>query len=552
MRVVKGWQGLDYGAIVIGAGHNGLICAAYLARAGIRTLVVEARSNVGGQAATEHVLGGAAVNICNCDHGMVRTTSILAELELERHGLRYLEVDPASLAVHWSGGPGWFSFHDVDRTLESLQISYPDEVDAYRRYVKNAVPVARMVSEIGQATPTPGSVLGNLSRNLGRSSRAIPTMLQWLRRSAADVLRSYFTADQVLTPALTLGPTVWGVAPEAPGSGLGALTYATKHVVPTGRPVGGSGALPLAVQAAFEEAGGTVRLGAKVRHILCDGPAVRGVELDSGEVIEAPIVVSAGDTHNALVRWLKDPPVAVQPLVDRYRSMPVAEGYEAKVDAVLDARYEWPGVDDTMLARLGITRDQSLFPSAVVSKSIAEITADHAAAARGRIAERPQFLVQAPSVLDPSVAAALPAGSEVFSLEVLWAPHNLEGGWAGSAEPERWLRKVSELVTMPDGRPFHEHIVSWRLMGPVEYDRELSMPRGHAQSFAGTPFTALWGRNREQTRYETPVRGLFLTGAGTFPGAGVWGASGRNAASAVLASDGRSARARRAVVDAVG
>ena len=196
---------------------------------------------------------------------------------------------PRPAGASASGGPGWFSFHDVDRTLESLQISYPAEVDAYRRYAKVAVPIAKMVSEIGQATPTPGSVLGNLGRNFGRSSRAIPTMLQWSRRSAADVLRSFFTADQVLTPALTLGPTVWGVAPQTPGSGLGALTYATKHVAPTGRPIGGSGALPLAVQAAFAEAGGTVRLGAKVRHILCDGPAVRGVELDSGEVIEAPI-----------------------------------------------------------------------------------------------------------------------------------------------------------------------------------------------------------------------------------------------------------------------
>lgn len=543
---------MDYGAIVIGAGHNGLICAAYLAKAGIRTLVVEARDTVGGQAATEHVLGGAAVNICNCDHGMVRTTSIPAELELDRHGLRYLEVDPASLAVHWNGGPAWFTFHDVERTVESLQISYPGEVEGYRRYLKAALPVAKMVSEIGQSTPTPGSVLGNLGRNPMRSSRAIPTLLRWSRRSAADVLRSFFTTDQVLTPALTLGPTVWGVAPETPGTGLGALTYATKHVAPTGRPVGGSGALPLAVQAAFEEAGGTVRVGARVRHILCDGPAVRGVELASGEVIEAPIVISAGDTHNALVRWLKDPPPAIHALVERYRTMPAAEGYEAKVDAVLDSRYDWPGVDDPMLARLGLDRNRMLFPSAIVSKPIAEITADHAAAKLGRIAEQPQFLVQMPSALDPSVAAALPSGSEVFSLEVLWAPHNLEGGWAGSGEPERWLRKVSELVTMPDGRPFHEHVVSWRLMGPVEYDRELSMPRGHAQSFAGTPITALLGRNREQTRYETPVRGLFLTGAGTFPGAGVWGASGRNAATAVLADDGRSARARRAVAAAVG
>ena len=158
--------GFDAGAIVVGGGHNGLVCAAYLQRAGVRTIVLEARETLGGCSGTDDAFGGAKVNICNCDHAMVRTTSIPEELQLDRHGLEYINVEPAYLNVHWDGGPGWFLFHDVERTLESLRISYPGEVDGYRRYVKAALPVARMATEIAQATPTPGAVLGSLARNI--------------------------------------------------------------------------------------------------------------------------------------------------------------------------------------------------------------------------------------------------------------------------------------------------------------------------------------------------------------------------------------------------
>ena len=140
---------MDHGAIVVGGGHNGLICATYLARAGIDTLVVEARSSVGGCASTVDALG-ARVNICNCDHTLVRTTPVLDELDLARHGLRYLDVDPAQQSLRYDGGPAWPVFHDVERTLDGLRRTYPDQVDGYRRYVDAALPVARPPAGAGQ------------------------------------------------------------------------------------------------------------------------------------------------------------------------------------------------------------------------------------------------------------------------------------------------------------------------------------------------------------------------------------------------------------------
>ncbi len=541
---------MDYGAIIIGAGHNGLICASYLAKAGIKTLVIDARSSVGGCASTE-TFNGARVNICNCDHAMVRSMPIADELRLSEYGLQYLDVDPAYLYNHWDGGPPWFLFHDVERTVESIGLSYPKEVAAYRKYLKAAMPVARTVIEVAQHRPTPGDVFGKLGRHLGTAISALPTLNDWSKRSVGDVVRSYFSAEQLRGPVVTTGPSVWGLSPETPGTGLGALGYAMRHAVQIGRPIGGSGALPDALRGAFEAFGGTVRLDARVSAILCSDEAVRGVRLVSGEEIVAPIVVSTGDPRATFVDWLQNPPVSATNLIQRYRDQHPHDGYESKVDAVLDAAYDIPAVDPLMRVALGLSNDEVLHPSMIVSKSLADLAADHSEQMAGRIVERPQLFVQLPSALDPSVASGLPNGHHVFSLEVLWTPYALNGGWIGSHEPQRWLSKVSELVKMADGRPFHEHVVSWRHMGPREYESQFSLVRGHAPAFSGTPLTALTGRNPEQTRYETPITGLFLSGAATFPGAGIWGAPGRNAATAILASDSRSRRAKRSVFNAL-
>ena len=110
--------------VVVGAGHNGLVCAAYLARGGLRTLLLEARDSVGGTAASER-FAGATVNICNCDHLTFRATPISEELGLAAHGLRYLDVEPAQVNMSWEGGPAWRLFHGVEATLDEMAATYP-------------------------------------------------------------------------------------------------------------------------------------------------------------------------------------------------------------------------------------------------------------------------------------------------------------------------------------------------------------------------------------------------------------------------------------------
>ncbi len=513
----------DFDAIIIGGGHNGLVCAAYLARAGFRAVVLEARDSVGGCASTVNSLG-ARINICNCDHAVFRTTPILDELGLRSAGLRYLDVDPPQISVPWDGGPAWPIFHDLERTLDGLRLTYPSEVDGYRRYVKAARPVVELALEAANRIPTRRGLVGMAAH---RKGVGLSTLLKWNRLSAADVLLSFFRSEALLAPAVTVGPAVWGLSPFTPGSGLGALTYALKHVARVGRPIGGSGALTDALRAAFEAAGGVVRCDSLVTAIHCEGSRVRGVQLQDGAELEAPIVVSACDPHSTFIRWLRDPPVQAKRLIDRWKHTPLVAGYESKIDAIVASPPRFRSLDPTLPDRLGF---DPMHATTVVAPGLDKIHAAHAAMGEGRVAQEPMFLANLPSALDPTMRVGGENGDHVFSLEVLFTPYGLAGGWPTSEEPERWLTAFGRLVD-PE---FLSGIRRSRAMTPDRYEQDFYLPRGHATSFAGGALAAFLGAKPELTRYATPIDGLYLTGAATFPGAGVWGASGRNAAHVVI------------------
>jgi beta-carotene ketolase (CrtO type) len=504
----------DFDAIVIGAGHNGLVTAAYLARAGMRTLVVEARADVGGTASSEQ-FAGATVNICNCDHLTFRTTPVIDELRLQDFGLRYLDVEPAQHNFSWASadaGAGWSLHHDVDATLDDLGRHFPGEVAGYRRYLDAATPAVRMIFDAASEPPT----FNGLTRlALRRRFSGVSTLMRWSRRSAAEVLRSFFSDDAVTGPAAVTGPMVWGITPEMPGSGLGALTHAMRHVATVGRPIGGSGQLPATLLGAFEAAGGTLRTKCAVDTIMCTGAQVSGVALVDGTQITAPIVVSACNPHDTFLRWLKHPPASAGDLVRRWTTVRHDEGYESKIDAVLDSPPVLRGFD------------RPLGPTSAIAPSLSDIDRAAAMMAQGRVLDRPAMLVNVPTLLDASIA---PPGRHVLSLEVLFTPFGMQGGWVNSSEPRRWLEAFAGLCEPG----FLDSIIEWRAMTPDVYERDFHLPAGHATSFAGGPLAAFRNANPELTRYQTALDGLYLTGAATFPGAGVWGASGRNCATVIL------------------
>ena len=504
----------DFDAIVIGAGHNGLVTAAYLARAGMSTLLVEARADVGGTAASEQ-FAGATVNICNCDHLTFRTTPVIDELRLADHGLSYLDVEPAQHNFSWPSaarGHGWSLHHGLDATLDDLAVHFPSQVDGYRRYAAAAMPAVEMVFEAASEPPT---VAGLTRLALRRRLSGSRTLMTWSRRSAADVLRSFFDDDAVMGPGALTGPMVWGISPEQPGSGLGALTHAMRHVSTVGRPIGGSGEVPRSLLAAFEGSGGTLRTASPVDTIMCSGERVSGIALIDGTEITAPVVVSACNPHDTFLRWLRNPPPSAPDLVRRWEGARHDQGYESKIDAVLTEAPVLRGAD------------RPLGSTTVIAPTLAEI--DHGASLmrRGEILDLPGMLVNVPTLLDPAMVSD---GRHVFSLEALFTPFGFTGGWGDPTEPRRWLETFAELCEPG----FLDSIVDWRAMTPDVYERDFHLPAGHATSFAGGPLAVFRNDHPELTEYETAVDGLYLTGAATFPGAGVWGASGRNCATVIL------------------
>lgn len=523
--------------IVVGGGHNGLICAAYLARAGIDTLLVEARPDVGGCASTVTDLD-ARFNICNCDHSMVRAMPIADELDLASHGLEYLESEVSAAHRFHDGSTPWLFFHEVERHLEALAITHPHAVDGYRRYLADATPVAELVLAMARTTP---SVLRMSSSVLSRRAAGAARLLDWSRRSHAEVMARYFDDWHMVMPGVSTGPTVWGAPHTAPGTGMAAALYATRHLVKTGRPRGGSGALTDSVRASFEAAGGRVLCASRVERLLVRDGSVTGVRLEDGAELFADTVVAACDPQRVFVDWLDGTPPSAQRVVDRWRARPVLDGYESKLDGVLVGLPRWR--DDPTLDSVAAGADL-LAPTTVVSPSPDQIAEAHALRAQGKVAPQPTLLVNVPSVLDPHMQPT--PDQHVLSLEVLFTPYALDGGWPNSGEPARWLEVLDGLM-----EPGTLHLDRWRSMTPDRYEAEFSMHRGHTPSYAGPPLSALFGRQRETTRYRTPISGLYLSGAGTFPGAGVFGASGRNAADAVerdLSGSGRRFTSMRALL----
>lgn len=516
----------DVGAdvVVVGGGHNGLIAAAYLARAGVDTLLIEARDTVGGCASTVSDLG-ARFNICNCDHTMIRAMPFMEHLDLAGHGLEYLEPEVSMIHAYHDESDPWVFRHDIDEHLDALATTHPHWIGPYRRYLDDALDVARLVIENARRPPSVRAIIGNVARRRGRGTARL---LEWSRMSASAVFARYSDDWRMWMPAVSTGPTVWGVHPDTPGTGLAAALYAVRHLIHTGRPVGGSGALTDAIAASFATAGGRSITGARVVGLDTSAGGVTGLRLDDGRRIATRRVLAACDPQRVFNDWLEGSFIGVdraaRDQIADWRSRPTHDGYESKIDAVLTAPPEPIHVRRLGNALPGLAGVDLLGPTAVICPTPDDLAEAHRRRAHGGVADRPTMLLNIPTAADAAMFAT--PGEHVLSLEVLFTPYAHE--WSTSAEPQRWLGILDGLC-----EPGTLRVDRWRAMTPDRYEAEFSMHRGHTPAFAGSPIATFMARTPELTRHRSAVEGLYLSGAATFPGAGVFGAAGRNAAAAV-------------------
>ncbi|WP_142458372.1 phytoene desaturase family protein [Geodermatophilus aquaeductus] len=531
-------------AVVVGAGHNGLVAACYLARAGLSVEVVERDEVLGGAVSTVERWPGVRVDRGSSAHVIVRHSGVVEELELAAHGLRYLDCDPWGFApAPVPGDPGpdgrplVFSV-DLDATCASIAAACgEDDAAAYRRFVGVWGPRSRAVVDSFGRRPTPLG-LARAFWPLGAPTADAPRtpggdLAVDFLGSGDALLDRWFTSER-LKAALAWFGAQSGPPMSEPGTAAMVAWAALLHDTPPGHPVGGSGGLARALRARLESDGGHVVLGDGAARLLVEDGRVCGVETASGRRVHAPVVVAA--CHVLATRDLAgdDAPPA---LADA--APPVGNGFGLVLRCLTDALPTYPGVDPAVSGQ-GLQ---------LLCTDRAQLAAAHGDWLGGRLPREPVPLAMSFSASDDTLA---PPGKHVVTVWGQWYPYALADGgdWDALAEAEA-QRLVAAVDRYAPG--FADSVQRMYVQTPLLLERELSLLRGNvmhvemglASMFSLRPTPALAG-------YRVPgLDGLYLAGASTHPGGGVSGNSGRTAARAVLADRRPLARARAAAGRAV-
>jgi phytoene dehydrogenase-like protein len=522
--------GMHYDAIVVGAGHNGLVTACYLAKAGLKVLVLEAADRLGGPVATVEFMPGYFSTITNSPGSL--EPKIVQDLGLEAFGLSFVRPDP-TLVQPLDNGELYVGWRDPARNDAQLDAWAPGESTRYKRFFQYLQDFADRL-DISLFEPPPS--LQHLVRNLTRleDQEAFSRILFGNVRDLMDEFGLHPHTQALIAPLAVVGGQV---SPSTPGTPFNLMTRPLSLAsvkaladndprrVPlrgsTGLPVGGMGAIIAAMQASLEKCGGVIRTGQRVSCLRVDGDRITGVVTSSGEEMTASIVVSAINPRTT-VELLEDSE-HWGALAGKMTRRPM-RGRAFKIVLALDGMPRYGLAKNDNEARQLATAQFRIAPS------LAYLEEAHTDMLLGRLSEKPVLWGLCPSMTSPQLA---PPGRHVLSINVGNAPYHLrEGTW----ETQRDVLAKRAIATLSEWMPtLPEQITDYRCIDPTEFERLYGLVEANITHGDTLPWNSFWMRPMVGLhQYRTPTHGLYLSGNGTWPGNYVSGIAGHNAAQAVL------------------
>ncbi|NOK63717.1 MAG: NAD(P)/FAD-dependent oxidoreductase [Chloroflexi bacterium AL-W] len=520
----------NYDAIVVGGGHNGLTCAGYLARAGQRVLVLERRPIVGGAVCTEEVIPGYKIDVGSSAHIMIHLTPVIRDLELEKHGLEYIDMDPFAF-YPLPDGSGSISFYrDFAKTYESIARISAHDAEAYRRFVDFWRPINEGVFEAFLNPPSMTGLFGGVAKGQILSGQLKDTVetVRRLFSSYGQLIAETFESE-AMRAAMTWLAAQSGPPPDELGAGDFFGWHSMMHTSGAMHPKGGSGMLTQAMARSLEAAGGTVRLNAPVKRILIRGNRAVGVELEDGEKIQARTVISNAHVVTTLLKMVGEENLPSE-MVRRIQQIRIGNGFGMTVRCAASA------LPDYIAAPSGGHPHESHHGLQLLCPTMNYVRDAFTDYTCGMPSTNPAVIAMTFSAIDPVVA---PPGKHTVFLWAQYFPYTLANGTQWSNIREEVADNILEVLYRyaPNMRGA---IIDRFIQTPLDLEQRLALINGNVMHVEMSLDQMFFFRPLpELASYRTPVRGLYLTGASTHPGGGVFAASGYNTARVVLGDQRR-------------